>query len=875
MTTWIRWIVAVVLALTFDASIARAQEGPSLDDEYADAVVLIEVFPGTGETSIPMGFGTGWLASYDGYVITAEHVVTADGDLPWGQARLEGRIGGRRAEPLTFVARLDGDLALLRFEWGAKRQADATFDRVRDDAPLTRAQVWVFGYSSTRDTRPSVRSHVISVSGSRLAGDGRLPHGMSGAPVLVIDPQHVDVVAMALAIVKNGQGGDVEAEYISAAKMRAAFRELDNRQAVLTRPHPLWLPHRSGASLFREGDAKRVVHALLDGGTVFVSGGPGTELEEFAVDTGDRLWQRVRMRNSHFVYVDASEQDLSGVLNLLVERLQRKYLTRATNEEKIQEIRTLLDRAERRVLIVHGVVSDDIVKTLLQIRGRTPLMVTSVHHRDAPAGAQFTVALRLGGLPREECVALVRAESGGFDTDTAGHVGSACDALGGLPAVARMVGVLLRQNVAIGDILEMIKIDPAALDVERRLAPLYERIVKSLHDDAQRLAMSLSVIGGESFDKEAARSVSGLPGAKLLLPRLFKVNLVEAVGDRYRIAPITRAYLSGRLQALPDQYARARGALLTHYLENFHGGPADYRAEWSNIQHALKVASELPDATERRRWLAAAVPRLVPIMRSWGRWAEHDRWVRRWLASLDDRDVDGRLDALGTLTESAVEQGRDADARTLIARAQQIPDASSRPAAAWIFGTLARLDVEPVVPGTPLEPARMARAHANITTFLSLAEKTVNPVARAAAQAAGFRRRGILLQIEGRLDEAGAAFKKSLALATDGGSREQRVRTLYHLGQLDTYTNAWEEAARKLAIVVEEAEEVDAGVSANAFYMLGRVAREQRNLPAAERYFSEAVKRYELSGSRYVSAAHEQLAQVRRELQGDPPPAVP
>jgi tetratricopeptide (TPR) repeat protein len=849
------FVTACVVLVTADRLVAA----PSLEEEYGGAVVLIQVFPKSpAETSIPMGFGTGWLASYDGFVITANHVVTAYGDIAWGEATLEGRVRGK-SFPLDFVKQLEGDLALLKFRWD--QRADTIFERLREEPPRTMTTVRVLGFPSASQHLPSVLTHSVSYTQDRLRGEGRLPHGMSGAPVVFVGDTYIDVVAMALAIIRNAQLTEVEAEYLAAGAMQRAVDEMRSRRAVLSRPRPTWLPVTGRPRLFRDAEIRDIIDVLGLDGVALVSGAPGMEVAEFGIQVGDRAWELFNLRSSHLLYLDAADLDLSKVLSHLVVRLQRDNLVSADDQIKIQAIREELAKPELRVLIVNNVASEEIVRTILDVRGSTPTVITSPQTFDMPAPV-VTRALR--GLSHERCGELIRVELGGQRSLTANDLSAVCWLLDGMPLAARLFAGAIRDGVPFGDLFKVIRDRPTDL-IQDKLQALYERVVKQLPAQHQQVILSLSVLGNGSFDRAAADAVAGRP-TSVFFPRLLRANLMEATaGDRFRIPSITRAHLLERLRTAPEESSRARRAMVTHYLRD-RLDLAAFRRERPHVEMAVRMAPAVLGSGEGCQWVVNTVPRVAASLRSLGQWADHKVLAQCWLGCVGVADVDGRLDALRALAEGALDQGRDAEARELVDQAHRLPNVDENPKAAWIYNVLAQLEIEPVNPDQRPDPVRLARARDYAEKALAIAAKAPRGRVRAEMEAIGFRRRGFIYQLEEKVEEARGAFRKSFEIAEQSNLQQERVRTRFQLAVFETSVKAWDEASRGLQIVIKEAAGIDEHARVSALYMLAYVANSQGNLRAAEQYLVDAVNGFQALGARQLPEAKKDLENVRAEI---------
>src|SRR5580704_3674250 len=116
---WFLRLSCLVVTLAWSSSNVAAQTCPEgVIAEQRDATVFIHVQKTLKVTgAVEERFGTGFVVSPSGYVLTSKHVVEADDKVD--NIEISGLIGSRKASSsveLRIVAKNDRDVALLKFE---------------------------------------------------------------------------------------------------------------------------------------------------------------------------------------------------------------------------------------------------------------------------------------------------------------------------------------------------------------------------------------------------------------------------------------------------------------------------------------------------------------------------------------------------------------------------------------------------------------------------------------------------------------------------------------------------------------------------------------------------------------------------------------
>lgn len=846
-----RW--PIVAALVVAASWLAPPSGQAA--AYVDRpvpLVFIEVFSRRGEPIVPIATGTGWLVTYDGYIVTAGHVVAGKG-LPPDQLMVKGTLAGTTTPFDVDVVRSlspDRDIALLKATNPPKADIFAHF-HFRPLIPGTPFHLLGF---PERGNPPQPRQYPSEVSAEgrlKFFGSARVAPGLSGGPALLTQAGRSWVVAIALAERLDGQGRVLNGEFLAVSDFWDVLVMARQRGRVDSGT-PL-LPVRL-KNIPREGELTRTIASLQSGSTVLVTGGPGMEVREFVIELGYRLADDWQVPGAHVIFLNNPTTD--SLVSALTQQLAVYGAAGLSPEQGLDEIRRRLGNGEKYLLVAADVVDPAVADTLNLIRESVPLIVGSSSHFVAPA---FDVTQQLSGLDRKICVRFFAEEAG--TPASADDGDEICRLLGGTPQAVRLVARLLGRGRAPRQaILRALK--SGSLDLDGGLAPLqkaYELAYDGLGSEGKLLAR-LSVIGGDSFDDRAARATNGLD-VDLALWGLARRNLIDQISSgRYRMNPLTRTFLAKKLDA-SDRLAALR-AMTSYYLRESATTVSALELEWTNIAHAFDSCRLLPDA-EISACQGAGVTWLGPTMKAAGRTDVLQTWTKTWLDSATT-DAERRAAFLALATTEFEVSGHEA-AATLLDSPRPYAEDPRDPNTVRLLLLRGRVAYEPSRNNDPQSAVLFASAEKVIRRAVDLARAIGDARTRDELLARAYRALGFIAGDRGDCTGADRWFTDSIALAEGSRASDELNRSRFNLGVIALRRGRYEDAKIQFtkyqqAIPSETLEE-----QGRALYMLAHVSLGQDDVPEAVRLLQAAKDAFERSGSPNLTLATERLRLVRTE----------
>ena len=221
------------------------------------------------------------------------------------------------------------------------------------------------------------------------------------------------------------------------------------------------------------------------------------------------------------------------------------------------------------LLILDGTEEADDLQTVLDVRGRCGVLITSRAKNDALAKRQDVEPLEA-----DDAIDLLR-KWGGDQTKDDQAARRICELTGYLPLAVRLVGRYLNEtSESAKDYLNWLEETPldALSHGKRRLESVEVLLEKSLEQVSERACKVLSVVGVlalSPFDRAPIAAALDLPLSKLHKPlgELVRYGLLSHEGKHYEVShALVHTYASKRVQAKNEVVAR----LAAYYTDLTH-----------------------------------------------------------------------------------------------------------------------------------------------------------------------------------------------------------------------------------------------------------------------------------------------------------------
>jgi tetratricopeptide (TPR) repeat protein len=530
----------------------------------------------------------------------------------------------------------------------------------------------------------------------------------------------------------------------------------------------------------------------------------------------------------------------------------------------------------RCLLVLDNATDAAQVAPLLPTIPGSAAIVTS---RSALTGLDGVSRISIGPLPEQDGVRLL-AQAADRDREqvdtTAGK--TIVTLLGGLPLAIRIAGALASTPAMRARSLQVLA--QSLTDEEARLEYLQDQdrgvrasfdiSYRALPAHTARIFRLLGLLPGPDFPAAIVAAVGGFDPdeASARLDDLVNAQLVEVVGgagDRYRLHDLLRLYARERTDAeeTPEWRDDAVRRILDWYTEAAEncGQPpsTDYRPspaalawftdEHLNVQAALLLAHRRHEHLVVRR-LADALRPLCWYRRRW----EDSASIHEYAVEADRAIGDGRaeLGHLIYLAEARRAIGQPAATEDLYARALDIARSRDADREAWVLTHYGDLQCDL---GRPLAAMRcydraleMIRAGRNVGGEIWLVAHMIDA----------------FLQAD-RPQDAVRAGEKALALARSRDPAEL-VWVQWHLGPAYSQVGRHHEAMEAVQAAVDyHRRQDDSAAQADMLLVLGRTQISARQLGAAHRSLTEAVRLARLVG---LSRLETRILQELRQLSG-------
>jgi hypothetical protein len=269
--------------------------------------------------------------------------------------------------------------------------------------------------------------------------------------------------------------------------------------------------------------------------------------------------------------------------------------------------------AEKRALVAVDDANDldeDDTAALLDVVPKSALLVAG-HQRKL----WQSTGVPLGGLPRQQAVALFERACGQAAPQDRPTVESICQALGDVPkAILKAAAIAAQRKVPLDQVLQEVQPQPQRRDPVGQTAWM---LGLHLSEGERRTLAGLAAPGGPTVSREALAHITQLAAAKLekYLARLQKMGLVWSTDGRYGL---DEAVLPHIRQFGVDEAMRARAAL--YYLQ--HAGqlrPRSKDPDEDNVLASLDYFFRRGQGREVIQ-IARAVDRYLATAGRWGQW---------------------------------------------------------------------------------------------------------------------------------------------------------------------------------------------------------------------------------------------------------------
>ncbi|MEJ3659173.1 tetratricopeptide repeat protein [Actinomycetes bacterium KLBMP 9759] len=561
----------------------------------------------------------------------------------------------------------------------------------------------------------------------------------------------------------------------------------------------------------------------------------------------------------------------------------------------------LADR--RMLLLLDNAANEAQVRPLLP---GTPGCLVLVTSRRRLTALDNTHAVSLDVLTSADAIALFRRIAGehriaGDPPDALAEVVELC---GRLPLAIRITAARLRCHPAwsVADLVRGLDDHQhrlSALDLgHRSVTAALDLSVQQLDPDLQRVYRLLGLHPGADFDRDAVAAVAApvATSADRLIGELLDANLLqELTPRRYRFHDLVRAHAAARAEADPER-SEAISRLLDHYSGAASAAmDAAYPTAPSHTVHDADAAytwldTELPNllaaATHAagHGWPQHAVHLSVTLhrhLRSQGPLADAEQlYVRALAAARGNGNRPGEAEVLVCLGDIRWPQGRHDSAGECYRLARDIArdlalstvEVSALAGLAEVLRSTDRSEHAVTLGREALQIARRTqdrRGEMSVLIGLGWAElnrgrPTTEHLERALTIARdignphdvvrALRGLGHVHRLQGRRDQAAAAFEETLVVARTIRSRSAELGALLGLGIIHRLVGRHEEADRALGRALTLA--VELGDVNNQFEVHQAVGRLRLSAGAADRALD--CHRVALDLAHTLGQAHDQ-----------------
>lgn len=612
-------------------------------------VIVVAVLDSKGRTPI----GTGIVAHWDGYIITAYHVLQAAFDL-----RSEDKIPEGSSVSLRFPNADVETNAIVVEEYSSIANDVATL--AVKSLPAT-VEVAIFGAS-----HDCVGDRFVSVGYRQAVGGAigfiappqpepvwrpfrymvlnsdQVDRGMSGAPVLDLEQDRVVGMVSSTWYSDPSTMKDQSTSFaIPAEAIKEVFPLLimrgseGSRVLQSLRRHNAILDNlpleRTRYFVGRSADKEKIMQHLRSEGTVLLVDGPsGIGKTTLALEVARSFLEEGSF--TAIIWV-STEIDPEFTLDILLENIASLFsftgFNRLQASEKKLQIRSFL-RVERTLLIVDGAekVQDPAVFDFLaHLPHRCSVLLTS----QSVSVFEECESVRLGELNRSEAEEFIKVHSKGKRLEQISMEGlrEIYNACGGLPlALSWAIGQINSGRQTLEGLTERVTSVKELAIYDR----LFEDTYRKLSDIEQKIIQTVAIAVGEVSKEAVAYTVEAdEPHLAEPLMQLVDMNLVYPNGHfeeklvRFTIHPMLQNYVLHRLEISPE----VRNILVARYIRYFSDLIARNEYEALDI-NSIRMTLDWCSRHQPRRFIE-----LIYILSYYfferGLWEERVKWAEKAL----------------------------------------------------------------------------------------------------------------------------------------------------------------------------------------------------------------------------------------------------
>jgi SOS-response transcriptional repressor LexA len=418
------------------------------------------------------------------------------------------------------------------------------------------------------------------------------------------------------AVVVNGFVVLVGLPYGAVIRQASPEMRAEDRMVVREDP-PRLLLRINHEFLDREQELGTIGRALARGEAVGLHGAYGVGKTALVVQA--MQLQLASAYSDGMVYISAWNETLEDLLQKLM-----ACFFEIQGRVKFTENDLLRHMQGKRALIAvddADHLSEDDVQAMVRAMPACSFLVAGQVHQ-----LWEGQSVPLGGLPRDQAVALFKQRYPHITQRELPVVEAICDALGDVPlAVIKVATHAAEQKLTLPRVLQQVR-SPGGK--EGALARVFSLLKRRLSARMRRVLGGLVAPGGATVDIEALPEITGLPTEEIALDlaHLQREGLVEAHSPRYSVDDGLRPHILGEwvdremMERTAAYYARQAGRLRGWAKdpdeENVLGALNHYYAHaglWKEVICVVRAADTYLAATCR-----------------WGQWEE---WLKKALAA--------------------------------------------------------------------------------------------------------------------------------------------------------------------------------------------------------------------------------------------------